>query len=76
MIFFVPFFWRLLLGVAIIGTLASTVFLGLVLIAARRFARLARKTKHDAESIARASFPPISLLKPVHGLEPRMEENL
>ncbi|MGH9650477.1 MAG: glycosyltransferase, partial [Terriglobales bacterium] len=51
---------------------SSTVFLGLALVAARRFKRQA--------AIARLSpagaTPPLSVIKPVHGMEPRLRENL
>jgi ceramide glucosyltransferase len=69
-----------LLALALIGTLASTVFLALVLLAARRF----RRKRGEAAEIARPGtaaphepvLPPVTLLKPVHGMEPRLEESL
>ncbi len=73
---FALIFWRVLLGVAAIGTLASTVFLGLVLVAARRNRRRAALALSAAEALPLSAFPPVSLLKPVHGAEPRLEENL
>lgn len=61
-----------LLAIALFGTLTSTVFLGLALVAARRH------QKKMAEQRARASkaTPPISVLKPVHGMEPMLRESL
>ena len=69
-------FWRILLTVALIGTLSSIVFLGLVLVAARRYCRVARQAAGAVASIPESSLPPITLLKPVHGLEPRLAENV
>jgi len=61
-------FSYLLLAIALIGTIASTVFLGLALLAAHRF-----YYRRDALP---AEFPGVSLLKPLHGMEPHLRENL
>ena len=60
--------------IAVIGTLSSAVFLGLALIGAIRFRADARK---QLESIPEASYlPNVSVLKPVHGLEAQLKENI
>jgi len=64
---------RVLFGVALLGTLTSTIFLALVIVAAVRFKRKARST---ANSLQSASLPPVSLLKPLHGAEPGLREYL
>ncbi len=62
-----------LLGFALFGTLTSTIFLGLVVAAAIRFKRIARRRRTLPVP---AAWPAISLLKPLHGAEPGLEEYL
>ena len=62
-------FTRFLLVCTVIGLLSSTVYLFLVLEAARRF----RSTRPKAIA---SSFPRVTVLKPLHGLEPFLERNL
>ncbi len=69
-------FWSALLAAALLGTASSTVFLGLVLVAAVRNLRLARAQAQSAASVAVQRLPPVSIFKPLHGAEPRLEENL
>jgi len=63
-----------ILGVAVVGTISSTVFLVLALIGAGKFRRDAERQAAEAASLT--SLPPVSLLKPVHGLEARLKENI
>jgi ceramide glucosyltransferase len=62
------------LGVALVGTLSSAVFLGLALVGVIRFRSDARK--QFASVPVDANLPPVSVLKPVHGLEARLKENI
>jgi ceramide glucosyltransferase len=62
------------LGVALVGTLSSAVFLGLALLGVIRFRSDARK--QSASVPGDANLPPVSVLKPVHGLEARLKENI
>ena len=64
---------RVLLSVALLGTLTSTIFLALVILAAIRFKRKARSAADSPQS---APLPPVSLLKPLHGAEPGLREYL
>src|SRR6266567_2243039 len=66
-------FSYLLLGLSLIGTLASTVFLVMALMAARRHVVNMHAARQRHTDNARL---PVSVLKPVHGMEPRLRENL
>lgn len=67
---------RCLLVIAAAGTISSTIFLALVLVAAARNLRLAHAQSRAAKLTPSAAFPFISILKPLYGAEPRLEENL
>ncbi len=58
--------------VAWVGSVTSTIYCGLVVTAAVRFARRRRLAKEQAPEFA----PPISVLKPLHGAEPGLERSL
>ncbi len=58
--------------VALTGTVTSTIYCVMVLMAAVRFG--VRKRREEREPAA--FLPPVSLLKPLHGTEPEMERNL
>ena len=62
---------RALLFISVVGLISSTIFLILVLQAAARFRR--STPKELPENIA---LPPVTVLKPLHGLEPELEANL
>ncbi len=64
-----------LLAVAIIGSVSSFVFLVLALVGARYHQS---KSSHEAWSTPGyvPSLPPVSVLKPIHGLEPGLRDNL
>jgi ceramide glucosyltransferase len=69
-------FSHLGLFVSIIGLLSSTVYLGMVIVAAGRYRRRARDQQRASEATPNSAFPPVTVLKPVHGLEPKLAENL
>ena len=62
------------LGVALVGTVSSVVFLGLAVLGVIRFRADARKQIRSVPDDAH--LPPVSVLKPVHGLEARLKENI
>jgi ceramide glucosyltransferase len=66
----------ILLGVAIAGTLSSGVYLVLAILGALKFHREAKAQRLYAEATPSGSLPAVSLLKPVHGMESRLRENI
>jgi len=62
------------LGVAVLGTLSSGVFLGLALLGALRFRAETRKQFSSVPDDA--YLPSVSVLKPVHGLEAQLKQNI
>jgi ceramide glucosyltransferase len=62
--------------VAIFGSFTSTIFLGMAILAAVRYTRQARLAREKVLTVAVESLPPVTILKPVHGAEPRLEETL
>ena len=64
--------FRSLFWIAVVGTASSTIYSGLVIVGAVRFGR--RKRREDAQPVT--FLPPVSVLKPLHGSEPGLEENL
>jgi ceramide glucosyltransferase len=69
------FFAVILAVVAAIGITTSTIFLALTIAGACKFFREAARQKRFAESLTDDQLPFVSLLKPMHGLEPQLEEN-
>src|SRR4051812_29583771 len=67
---------HLLWYIAILGSLTSTIFAGMALFAALRYVRSGRKLRAEASAAAYESLPAVSILKPVCGMEPRLEETL
>jgi len=59
---------------ALIGTLSSAVFLGLAVAGVVRFHAEARRQIRSVPEDAQ--LPPVSVLKPVHGLEAQLKENI
>lgn len=64
----------LVLAIAVIGTLSSAVFLALALAGVLRFRADVRKQFSSIPDDAH--LPPVSVLKPVHGLEAQLNENI
>jgi ceramide glucosyltransferase len=63
--------WRLLLMVGAAGLVTSTAYLILALIAGVRFRRA-----QSGEAVSPTAFPPVTLLKPLCGIEPGLEAHL
>ncbi len=69
-------FWRVLLAISAFGWVSSSVFLVLLLIAAMRFRRRSSEAQRSALDVPPDELPPVTIFKPVHGMEERLEENL
>ena len=67
---------QLLWSIALMGSLTSTVFLGMVLFAVVRYARTCRSQRQRILGVPPRDLPRVTILKPLHGMEPRLEENL
>jgi ceramide glucosyltransferase len=63
-----------ILAISVAGVLSSTVFLGLVLWGVLRFHRESRQQMRSTP--ADPQLPPVSVLKPVHGLEAQLKQNI
>lgn len=64
-----------ILAIAVAGTMASTVVLVLAILGAVKFRRSSDRDRQLYQKCA-ADLPPVSVLKPVHGNEARLKENL
>jgi ceramide glucosyltransferase len=67
---------RWLLGVALLGTATSTFFLFMVLVAAARRRRSVRLARAIAAATPESKLPPVTIFKPLHGAELRLEQNI
>jgi ceramide glucosyltransferase len=68
--------WRVLLGMSILGIVASSIYLLLVLIATWRFYAGAQKARRAIAELPESRLPAVTIFKPVHGMEERLKENL
>ena len=69
-------FWRVLFGIASFGLVSSTVFLVFVITAAARFNIRAKELQGSVSEVAREQLPSVTIFKPVHGMEERLDRNL
>jgi ceramide glucosyltransferase len=65
----------IILAVAVVGTISSTIVFILALFGVIEFRRIAARDQKAYASLP-AKMPPVSVLKPVHGNEARMKENI
>ncbi|HEY6375327.1 MAG TPA: glycosyltransferase [Edaphobacter sp.] len=64
-------FLRILFWIAVVGSVTSAIYCLMVVVAALRFGWRRRRGDH-----AREFLPPVSVLKPLHGIEPGLERSL
>lgn len=62
--------------VAAVGSISSTVFLVMSLLASSKFRRQATDWQRKVNAVDPSSLPAVTVLKPVHGAEPNLERNL
>lgn len=68
--------WVVLLLVALAGSLTSTIYLAMVVVATVRYLRRSRAARAVAAATPSASLPPVTIFKPVHGMEQQLAANL
>jgi ceramide glucosyltransferase len=68
--------WHVLLGIAAFGLVSSSVFLVLTIIAAVRFRAYSERAKRSVLAVTSDVLPPVTVFKPIHGMEARLEQNL
>lgn len=64
------------LFLAIVGTISSTIFLFMALVAAARFRRRLSAGRALVDAVSFARLPAVTILKPLHGAELNLESNL
>ena len=67
--------WAVLV-IGLVGSISSTVFLALALLGARRFHKERRRAATQLAAMRPDAWPSVSILKPLHGIEPQLEANL
>ena len=72
----VALLWRALLFLALAGSFTSTVYLIMTLVATVRHLRGARPAQAAATATPSTSLPPVTIFKPVHGMEEELAANL
>src|SRR5215469_8212474 len=68
--------WRALLLVALAGSFTSTIYLAMTLVAASRYLQRAQVARAQANAVAVSSLPPVTIFKPIHGMEEQLAANL
>ena len=72
----VGFVWRALLFLALAGSFTSTAYLTLSLVATVRYLRRARAAQAAANATPASFLPPVTIFKPVHGMEEQLAADL
>ncbi len=72
----VDFVWRALLLLALAGSFTSTIFLAMTLVATSRHLGRAGVAQSAVRATPVSSLPPVTIFKPVHGMEQQLAVNL
>jgi ceramide glucosyltransferase len=76
LIAYVDLVWRALLLLALAGSFTSTIYLAMTLVATARHLRRTRTAQTSASATPAASLPPVTIFKPIHGMEEQLAANL
>ena len=68
--------WRALLLLALAGSFTSTIYLAMTLVATSRHLAQARVAQSAARATPASSLPPVTIFKPVHGMEEQLAVDL
>ena len=68
--------WRALLLLALAGSFTSTIYLAMTLVATSRHLGRATLAQAAVRAIPTSSLPPVTIFKPVHGMEDQLAANL
>jgi ceramide glucosyltransferase len=72
----VDFVGRALLLVALTGSFTSTIYLAMTLVATSRYLQRAPAARKAANDVPASSLPPVTIFKPIHGMEEQLGANL
>jgi len=68
--------WRAFLYLALAGSFTSTIYLAMALLATSRYLNHTQSARQKATSTPISDLPPVTIFKPVHGMEEQLAENL
>jgi len=72
----VDLIWRALLFLALAGSFTSTVYLVMTLVATVRYLDRARAARALSAATTPSSLPPVTIFKPLHGMEEQLAANI
>jgi ceramide glucosyltransferase len=72
----VDLIWRVLLLLALAGSFTSTIYLGMTLVATSRYLKNSTAKKAAVLATPSSDLPPVTIFKPIHGIEEQLAANL
>jgi ceramide glucosyltransferase len=67
---------KIIFAISLLGTVSSTIFLLLTIVGTLRYLRKARERQAAAATTPATQLPLVTILKPLHGMEAELEQNL